>query len=121
MKPHVKQLRKEYQTLLKRGAFIKDSCCAKCSATETTDVRLELHHKVSLKDVDPESTFNPNTQDNLITLCRTCHRGYHVSYEDMGMDAWLTDVPLDIIYHKLQDYRDEKARLRLEHINNHCN
>lgn len=112
MKPYVKLLRKDYQNKVQAGLLCLDDHCAKCKLSVPDVNQLELHHKVALKDVDPDSGFNPNTQDNLVTLCHECHKGYHVSYEDMDMNEWLTDVPLDVIYEKLASYRKQKEESR---------
>ena len=119
MKPHVKLLRKEFQQLQRNGVLNLMDACEKCGKSCSEVKQLELHHKVALKDVEPNSGFNPNTQDNLVTLCNNCHKGYHVSYEDMDMDEWLTDVPLEIVYQKLQAYREKKNQIRLQNIRKH--
>ena len=119
MKPHVKALRKEFQSLVKNGYIKLDTNCAKCGVDATQCKQLELHHKFALKDVDPQSDYNPNVEENVITLCNKCHKGYHVSYEGMDMDQWLTDVPLVEVYEKLQAYRDERTSYRLEQIKKH--
>ena len=120
MKPLVKQLRKEFQALVKRGVLVSDDRCAKCRKhRDEFDRPLELHHKRAIKDVEPHSSFNPNVQSNLVTLCHDCHKGYHVSYEDMDMDDFLTGPLLDEVYSKLQAYRDEKQRSRESHKRKH--
>lgn len=120
MKPLVKQLRKEFQALVKRGVLVSDDHCAKCGKhRDEFDRSLELHHKHAIKDVDSQSSFNPNVQSNLVTLCHKCHKGYHVSYEQMEMDEFLSVVPLQEVYEKLQAYRDEKQRQREFHKRKH--
>ena len=121
MKPHVKLLRKEFQQLQRDGVLNLKDACEKCGKSCPEIKQLELHHKIALKDVEPNSGFNPNTQANLVTLCNNCHKGYHVSYEDMDMDEWLTDVPLEIVYQKLKAYREEKNKIRQQHIRKHRN
>jgi len=119
MQPHVKRLRKEFQALCKRGVINASPCCAKCSRTKDQVFQLELHHIISIKDLAPDSTFNPNTQDNIVTLCTDCHKAYHVSYEEMGFIEYLNDVPLVDAYAKLQEYRDAKQRHRIEQMRKH--
>ncbi len=46
---------------------------------------------------------------------------HYVEYEDMDTDEWLTNVPLEIVYQKLQVYREEKNKLRQQHIRKYRN
>ena len=119
MKPHVKARRKKFQSLVQHGYITLATNCAKCGVDATQCKQLELHHKFALKDVSPDSDYDPNVQENIITLCNKCHKGYHVSYEDMDMDRWLSEVPLEEVYEKLKAYRDERAAYRTEQIRKH--
>lgn len=47
----------------------RDGGCRRCGAT----TRLEVHHVI------PLSRGGTNDPDNLVTLCRTCHRASHGS------------------------------------------
>lgn len=121
MKPHVKQLRKEFQNLVRRGLLTPDDCCAKCHLKPPACPQLELHHKFPLKDVDPDGDFDPNVESNLVTLCHDCHKGYHVAYEDLLIDDWITNVPLDEVYQRLTAHREEKLASRRAHAAKHRN
>lgn len=113
MKPHVKFLRKQFQRLTKDGVIVAADTCEKClKHKDEFHRKLELHHKIALKDVDPDSGFDPNVQDNISTLCHDCHKGYHACYEDMDFIKWLKTVSLEETYEKLSAYRQEKARIR---------
>lgn len=93
--------------------------CLKCQRTADEVFKLELHHKIAIKDVDPDSDFDPNVQENLATLCTDCHKGFHVSYEDMDFDEWLQNVSIEVMYEKLAAYRAEKLRKKREHAMRH--
>jgi hypothetical protein len=71
-----------------------------------------MHHKIAIKDVDPESGFDPNVQENIGTLCKSCHRAFHVSYEHLPYEQFITEVPLEEALARLKTYRDEKDRKR---------
>lgn len=111
MKSHVQFLRKIYQTRQLAGRFTVADNCLKCHKHKDELPRcLELHHKIALKNVDPKSNYDPNVQDNLVTLCHECHKGYHVSYEHMDIDEWVATIPLEEVYQKLAEYRAERKR-----------
>ena len=59
LKPHVKQLRKEFQQLQRNGILKSNDSCDKCGKSCPEVKQLELHHKIALKDVEPDSGFNP--------------------------------------------------------------
>ncbi len=81
-KEFVKVLRKQFQSLVKRGVLHSESCCAKCGKTSDEVIQLELHHIVSLNACPPERGFDPNLQENLIALCFDCHLSCHGFFED---------------------------------------
>ena len=119
MLPHVKRLRKEFQSLCRQGVITAADCCAKCSRSSAEVFQLELHHIIPIRDAPDDYSFNPNTQENIVTLCTDCHKAYHACYEPMSFMEYLKQVPLMEAYAKLKDYRDEKQRRRQEHINKH--
>jgi 5-methylcytosine-specific restriction endonuclease McrA len=112
MLPHVKRLRKEFQSLCKNGLITAAECCAKCQRPAAEVHQLELHHIIAIKDVAPDSDFNPNTQENIVTLCTDCHKAYHVSYEELTIDQYLKDIPLTEAYKLLAEYRRQKEERR---------
>jgi len=85
--------------------------------------RLELHHIVPIKDVDPDSGFDPNVQSNLVTLCTDCHKSYHACYEESYPSEkfldWLHFVPMDEVTTRLRDYRKAKRLERYKHALKH--
>jgi cytochrome c553 len=119
MQPHVKRLRQEFQIKVKMGEIIASDCCAKCSRSAHEVFQLELHHIIAIKDVPPDSTFNPNTQENIITLCTDCHKAYHVSYEHIPITEYLSNVTLQEAYLKLKHYRDARDAHRREQAKKH--
>ena len=119
MQPHVKRLRQEFQIKVKVGEITASDCCAKCSRSAHEVFQLELHHIIAIKDVSPDSTFNPNTQENVVTLCTDCHKAYHACYEPMDFKEYLADVPLIDAYAKLHEYREQKRIHRAEQARKH--
>ena len=73
---------KRYVTwVLKPDIMKRDNyCCQRCL---TTNNKLILHHIIPAKEA-PDKIINP---DNLITLCRKCHKEVHEGY-------WQTYDPL---------------------------
>lgn len=60
------------QKALKPIILIRDGFkCARCSSKDS----LQIHHK------KPVSKFGKSTEDNLITLCKHCHREVHRTKE----------------------------------------
>jgi 5-methylcytosine-specific restriction endonuclease McrA len=122
MKPHVKHHRRIYQQRLSDGLLKAADTCEKCQRSCDEVKQLQLHHKVPIKSVPIDSDFDPNTQDNLATLCNSCHKGYHVSYEDMPYDEWLETIPVEVVWEKLRIYREQKDATRkfhrLKHLKN---
>lgn len=120
MKPHVKFLRKNFQARVRIGNLKAADTCEKCLAHKSQFTRpLELHHRFPLKDVDPESGYDPNVQENLSTLCHTCHTAFHACYEELPFDDFINNIPLDEMRSRLKDYRDEKDRRRAIAIAKH--
>ena len=119
MRPHVKRLRKEFQIRVKLGLITADDTCLKCHRPKDQVFQLELHHKIHLKDVEEGSDFDPNVPENVATLCTDCHKGYHVSYEEMEFNDWLENVSILEMYKKLDEYREEKRKSRAFHKNKH--
>jgi len=82
-----------------------------------------MHHIISLSSLEPDTTYDPNVQENLVTLCHSCHQGFHKGYEDDYTNEiirWIDEVPLDEVRSKLAQYNKEKAERkefnRLKHI-----
>lgn len=124
MRPHVKALRKTYQSRLKMGKLVAASNCAKCGITaEQSGRSLELHHIVSLTSLEPEDTYDPNVQENLTTLCHRCHQAFHKCFEDTYGDdrllEWIQDVPMDEVNSQLTQFQARRAKIRQQHINKH--
>ena len=119
MKPHVKQLRREFNDLRKQGVICAADTCLKCHRTADLVFQLELHHKVPIKDALLYPDITINDPDNIATLCTDCHKAFHVAYEDMEFDKWLQEVPLQEAYKLLAEYREEKRLHRLQQIKKH--
>lgn len=109
MRDHVKALRKTFQSRTKNGLLVAACNCAKCGITaEESGRKLELHHIVSLRSLEPDDSFDPNVQENLITLCHRCHQSFHKCYEDSyegSITDWLENVPVDELDARFRDYR----------------
>jgi len=95
--------------------------CLKCQRRAEDVFQLELHHKFPIKDVEPDSGFDPNVQENIATLCTDCHKGLHIGYEDMPFDEWLSTVSIKEMYEQLAAYREEKRNKKAEHAARHRN
>ena len=123
MRPHVKALRKNFQSRTKLGQLVAASNCAKCGTTaEESGKKLELHHIISLASLEPESTFDPNVQENLITLCHACHQSFHKCYEDDYEDRimdWIKEAPLEEVRQRHSQYRQEKIAKKLVNAAKH--
>ena len=119
MLPHVKRLRKEFQSLCRQGVITAADCCAKCSRSSAEVFQLELHHIIPIKDAPDDYSFNPNTQENIVTLCTDCHKAYHAVYEDLTIDDYINNVQLIEAYSRLQEYRDLKDARRQEAMKKH--
>lgn len=119
----VRKLRKDFQQKVKSDLLKYDSCCCKCGRTSEEVIQLELHHIVSLNSCPPERGFDPNVQENLLTLCFDCHLSYHRCFEDEYPEEsiliWLKDVSLDEVNKRIEIYREERAERRKFHIAKH--
>ena len=108
---------------MKAGHLCLDTCCLKCGRSADQVHQLELHHIVPIASLEPESTFNPNVQSNLATLCTDCHKSYHACYEqDYPADqflSWVASVPLEEAWDKLKAYRAEKQQRRATEARKH--
>ena len=64
--------------------FTRDQCrCLKCGSSN----RLTVHHLTPVRD------GGPNTVDNLVTLCESCHRAWNqleAKHIVLSFDAWLS-------------------------------
>lgn len=119
----VKVLRKEFQHQVKLGNIRYESCCAKCGRTSDEVLQLELHHIVSLNQCPPERGYEPNVQENIITLCFDCHLAYHRCFEDEYPEDsilnWLDQIPMEVVNQRLAKYRSEREERRRFHMNKH--
>ena len=112
IKQHVTTLRKEFDNLAQKGVIKRADCCANCSKTEDQTFRLELHHVISLSNCPPERGFNPNVQENIITLCYDCHYTYHRVYEadypEENILQWMEEVPCEEVYRAGEAHKKAK-------------
>lgn len=123
-RPFVRVLRKEFEAKVKRNHLVYDSCCNKCGKhKDEVKFPLELHHVVSLNSCPPERGFNPNVQENLVTLCFDCHLAYHRCFEDTYPEQkvleWLQDVPMEEVNRFLSQFREDRAERRKREIAKH--
>jgi len=123
-RPFVRVLRKEFQAKVKRNHLVYESCCKKCGkAQDDLKFSLELHHIVSLNACTPERGFNPNVQENLVTLCFDCHLAYHRCFEDAYPEeqilVWLQDVSMEDVNQALNQFRKDRAEKRKREIAKH--
>jgi hypothetical protein len=117
MRPHVKALRTQFDILNRNGAFCLDDKCAKCKRTkeELGVGGLSFHHIISIRSLEPDDPFNPNTQENLATLCLSCHYAYHKCYEvpfNDDFNRFMDEVPVNVAWKALKAYRREKKRFK---------
>lgn len=83
-------------TELSKACFIKANYI--CDICKISNTELHAHHKNSWKDY-PEQRYDIN---NLVCLCKTCHRDFHKEYGNK-----------DITEDKYEEYRNKKALLRV--------
>lgn len=119
-----KKLRKSFDQLRKNRVLIPRDTCDKCRrhASEFS-IPLELHHIIPIRECTEELGDFPNTPDNLATLCRRCHHGFHACYEDSYPDfkVWMSDIPTEEVWEKLAEYQHNKKQLRKQHMLKHRN
>ena len=115
MHPTVKKLRRNFSLIVKEGGIVAEDICLKCQKGTDDVFQLEMHHKIPIFMCLKDRTFDPNTQENIATLCSDCHKGLHVSYEDMVFEDWLENVSIEEMYQKLEEYRAEKKAKRERH------
>ena len=112
IQPHVTKLRKEFDSLARNGHIKRSECCSHCGRTEEETFRLELHHIISLANCPPERGFNPNVQENIITLCYDCHYAYHRIYEsdypEEKVLQWIEEVPSEVVFREGEAHKKAK-------------
>ena len=123
MRPHVKALRKKFESRLQAGLLKVANQCAKCGVTEGECGRpLQLHHVRSLSSLEPDDSYDPNVQDNLVTLCHQCHQAYHKCYEkqtDDDFNHFLHKVPLEEAWEQYRLNREAVHERRRREIAKH--
>ena len=128
MRPHVKSLRKRFQTLTRMGKLKAAHNCAVCGVTaEESGRKLELHHIVSLSSLEAGDSFDPNVQENLITMCHGCHQTYHKCFEEAYPDQlildWIRKVPYQSMldayasFKKIREAKRREARAKHQQTN----
>ncbi len=85
-------------TVIKRDSYR----CRVCGRRPENHVDIELH----VHHIRPHGQRGPTHEDNLITLCQTCHRGLDPHYE-WSLYSLLEDTPSD---------EDIKARERRKYL-----
>jgi predicted HNH restriction endonuclease len=102
MREEVKKARKAFQ----RQRIQPDCKCARCGMSQEQHTangkgKLQIHHVESISKIGMAA----NRADNYMTLCRWCHREWHVFYEEAGIsweDFWASEVFRDSIISKFK-------------------
>lgn len=93
---------KERKVIVRKKVLIRDSySCQKCKVEDNTGRTLEIHHII------PVVYGGTDELDNLLTLCRVCHKyapnnkEKFIEYMDSEMDGIVTTLLL--IYKNLKE------------------
>ncbi len=90
--------------ILKRDKFRCKACGRR--PDNYVDIELHVHH------IRPFGEGGFTHEENLITLCDTCHKGLDPHYEWSLYDLLTDDANVDVILREQQQYLQEVKRYR---------